>query len=339
MAINQISYYQNGLSAIEPTAYIPQDPFKSLPSPVRGLSFPTSQLIKLSARKVSYQISTLGQTTHVYTSTIYDDITALADYFADWSCNYEIVEGAIHTITVTAPWDTITSEDFYVSLFATEQWELVPTMDTKPLYAQGLLNNSFKYPNAAGNYVVLPVPLQLAVQKSIENKSIINITSGSYTVFNKQAQQIQQYIRMGVEGVPSYTQTLKRTAVVDKNNRNDAFNSIGDATYNQLNSQGTVNYLLSSNSLINTYGIPIDTVGKFMNKSYMKKSNPTIDVFPWTTYAGWLIKPPTFQFISRNKVQLTQEFIWNEYLDGIYYIESPIGDFPQVIVATNTPTT
>jgi hypothetical protein len=336
MATNQINYHQNGLSSIEQTAYIPHDPFRSLPSPIKGLSFPTSQLIKLSARRVSYQISTLGQTTHVYTSVSYNDIQKLANYFADWSCNYEIVEGPVHNITVTAPWDTMTGEDFNVSLFATEQWELVPTMDMKPLYAQGLLVNSFDPPSTNGNYVVLPVPLQLAVQRSIENKSIINVTSGSYTVFNKQAQQIQQYIRMGVEGVPSYTQTLKRTAVIDKNNSNSAFQLSADLEYSSLNSQGTVNYILSSRSLKNKYGTP-DTVSRFMNQSYMKRANKTIDVFPWTTYAGWLVKPPTFQFISRNKIQLTQEFIWNEYLDGIYYIESPTSDFPLVIAATNNP--
>ena len=337
--INQTSiYYPNGVSHIENTSYLAPDPFASLPSPNLGLSFPNSNLIKLSARKVSYQISTLGQTTQTYTSPNYADMTALANYFADWSCNYEIQEGPIHTFIATAPWDTMTNADFNVSLYASEQWELVPTMDVKPLYANGLLANSFLPPTAGGNYTILPVPVQLAVQNSIENKTIVNIISGSYAPFNAVAQQVQQYIRMGVEGVPSYTQTLKRTAVIDKNNRNNAFNLAADYEYKSLNAQGTSNFILSTNDLINKYYVPHDTVAKFMYPSYLKLSNPRIDVFQWSSYAGWLVKPPSFQFISRNKVQLTQEFAWNEYLEGIYYIGSQESDFVQVVTPTNSPT-
>ena len=335
---NQTTYYStNNISLVEPNSYLQPDPFASLPSPNLGLPFPNSRYIKLSARKVSYQISTLGQTTQVYTSTLYQDMTDLANYFADWSCNYEIQEGPIHTMTVTAPWDTMTSADFNVSLYASEQWELVPTMDIQPIYARGILSNPFQ-PPTGGNYTILPVPVQLAVQSSVENKTIINITSGSYVPFNAVANQVQQYIRMGVEGIPSYTQTLKRTAVIDRNNNNNAFQSAADAEVSTLNRQGTVNFILSTRDLIQKYSVPHNTVAKFMYPSYSKQSNPNIDVFPWLSYAGWLVKPPTFQFISRNKVQLTQEFAWNEYLTGLYYINSPIEDFPLTLVPTNTPT-
>jgi hypothetical protein len=336
--MNQITYHQNNLTYTEQSANIQADPFKNLPSPNLGLSFPVSNVLKLTARKVSFQITTLGQTTQTYTSPLYADMTALANYFSDWSCNYDIQEGPVHTFTATAPWDTMTGADFNISLYASEQWELLPTMDIKPLYANGTLANPFLPPTVGGNYIILPVPVQLAVQNSIENKTIINITSGSYVPWNSVANQIQQYIRMGVEGVPSYTQTLKRTAVIDRNNSNNAFQLAADATRSDLNYQGTVNYILSTKDMIAQYSIPHNTVAKFLNNSYSKLSNPNIDVFRWKTYAGWLVKPPTFNFISRNKVQLTQEFVWNEYLSGIYYIESPASDFPQIIVPTNTPT-
>lgn len=315
------------------------DPFKGLPSPNSGFSFPTSTLIKLSARKVSFQIATLGQTTHVYTSPSYDDIVALADYFADWSCNYEIQEGPIHTFTVTCPWDTMTSEDFFISMYASEQWELVPTSDTKDLLVNGLLSDSFTLPTATnGNYVILPVTVQLAVQRALENKTGINFSGSQFTPFQNYAQQVLDYKRRGVEGVPSYGQTLKRTAVIDKNNHNNAFNTLADEVQGGITKQGTANFIYSSDDLKLKYSIPANTVGKFMLPSYAKDlSVAGADPFMTRVYAGWLVKPPSLQFISRNKVQLTQEFVWNEWLDGLYYINSPETHFPLWVVPAATP--
>ena len=34
--------------------------------------------------------------------------------------------------------------------------------------------------------------------------------------------------------------------------------------------------------------------------------------------AGWLVKPPTYSYISPIKIQLTQEYIWNEWIDSLY---------------------
>jgi hypothetical protein len=316
------------------------DPFANLPSPNQGYPFPTSPLIKLSARKVSYQIATLGQTTHVYTSPSYNDMIDLADYFADWSCNYEIQEGPVHTFTVTAPWDTMTSQDFYVSLYATEQWELVPTQDTKDLLVNGLLEDPFttKY------YTIPPVQVQLAIQRALENKTGINLGattgsfSSSYAPWQGVAQQLLNYKRRGVEAVPSFGQTLKRSAVIDNRNSNGAFQSIADNTRNQINAQGTTNYIMSTQDMMKEYAIPRDTVAAFMLPSYRKQLNVAgVDPFVATVYAGWLVKPPTFQFITRNKVQLTQEFVWNEWLGGMYYIASPSADFNAITVPTGSP--
>ena len=319
------------------------DPFQGLPSPNLGLPFPSSNLIKLSSRKVSYQLTTLGQTTQIYTSPSYTDITALARYFGDWGCSYEIQEGAAHTITVQAPWDTITAEDFNVSLFASEQWELVPTNDTKDLLVNGLLVNPFNSPNNGNNYVILPWQVQIAVQKALENKTNLNltVTSGSgvtdYSAFQNVAQTILDYKRRGVEGIPSYGQTLKRTAVIDQRNTNNAFKNVADAARNSINAQGSINYVYSTGDLIQSYSIN-SAVSSFMLPSYRKQINVSgLDPFTSTVYAGWLVKPPSFQFITRNKVQLTQEFVWNEWLQGLYYIHSNISNFPLTYVPTGNP--
>lgn len=335
--MNQIQIYSDNNTWQEPTAYKQADPFAGLPSPNKGLIFPTSNNIHLQQRKVSYQMSTLGQTTHVYTSPSYGDIQSLANYFADWSCNYEIQEGPIHTFTVTCPWDTMTGADFYVSLYASEQWELVPTMDVKPLLVNGLLRYPFSSPTSTGNYTILPDTVKIAVQRALDNKTSINLSGSSFSSFADVANQTLAYLRGGIEGVPTYTQTLKRTAVVDKNNRNNAFNLAADQTRITLNNQGTVNYIMSTQDLIKNYFIPNDTVGKLMNRSYSKNITiSSVDPYTYTVYAGWLIKPPTFQFITRNKVQITQEFVWNEWAQGLYYIYSNSGDFGIPITASTT---
>ena len=339
---NQIQIHnENGYNWTEVTATKQPDPFIGLPSPNVGYIFPTSNYIKLQARKVSFQIATLGQTTHTYTSPDYADMIALSNYFADWSCNYEIQEGPVHTFTVTCPWDTMTSQDFNVSIYASEQWELVPTMDTKPLLANGLLVNPFVPASTTGNYVILPDALQIGIQNALDRKTGLNLSGSVYaskTNITYVANQTLNYMRRGIEGVPSYTQTLKRTAVIDKNNRNNAFNTIADSTRNSLNQQGTVNFILSTPGMISGYAVPNNTVAKFMNRSYCKQISVSgLDNFIYKVYAGWLVKPPTFQFITRNKVQMSQEFQWNEWASGLYYIHSPASDFGNpIIVPTNT---
>ena len=318
--------YSGGLNYTDATPYISADPFKALKilSPNYNLSFPSSQYIKLQPRKVSYSSTALGSTTHIYTSPYYTDIAALADYFADWSCAYEIQEGPLHTITVSLPWDTITNEDFYVSLYASENWEISPVMDTMPLLNRGILTQSY-----SSGYVhqVLPDIFKVAVQRALDNKSdfVTGLSSGSaysssYATYLPLMQKTLNYLRGGIEGVPAFSQVLKRTAVIDKRNSNKAFQTAADISYFGVNSQGSLNFIYSSRDLMNTYAIPYDTVGSFMLPSWTKPITISgVDAMTINTYAGWLVKPPSSQFISRNKVQLTQEFVWNEYADGLYY--------------------
>ena len=41
---------------------------------------------------------------------------------------------------------------------------------------------------------------------------------------------------------------------------------------------------------------------------------------PIRVYAGYMVQPPTYQFITKNKVQLTQNFVWDEWADHLYFI-------------------
>lgn len=344
---NLVNYKQNGvelnLNRNDGQNYIQSDPFYNLVSPNKGLKFPQSQYIYLAPREVNFQPNTLGNTQHIYQSPTYSDINSLADYFADWGCAYTIKEGPAHTITVQIPWDTVSSQDFYLSNYVSEQWELIPNQDQKSILTNGILANPFNPPTTTGNYVVLPDVLKVGVQRAFENKALtITIPPSSFSSslapFIPYAKQTLNYLRGGIEGVPSYTQTLKRTAVVDKRNTNRAFQKAADVTQRSLNAAGTINYVLSTRDMVNRYEVPLDTVAQFMMPSYRKLITVTgQEPTNYWSYAGWVVKPPHFQFITRNKVQITQEFLWNEWIQGLYYILSPATDFVYVANPSSNP--
>lgn len=337
-------YQQGNITAHETSATIQTDPFRALLSPYKKLSFPSSNLIVLQARSVSFAANTLGQTTHIYSSTLYADMISLANYFADWGCSYQTQEGAIHTMTITAPWDTISSEDWFISRFASDQWEIIPQQAEKSILSTGYLKDPYASPAGTGNYTILPLQLQAAVLVATKNGgTTLNLTGSSLTATQKTqfapfvpaANAILSFKTIGIDSIPQFTQTLKRTAVIDRNNTNGAFLEAADLSRNAINAQGTINYIYSTPDLISSFAIPADTVGSFLLPSYAKKYGVVnIDTITYTINAGWLVKPPTVQFIGRNKIQLTQEFVWNEWIYGMYYIKSPPGDFPLVLTAT-----
>ena len=355
-----INYNQSGLDGIPlridntGNLYAQPDPFANLPSPNLGLSFPSSNYINLQPRKESFSATLLGSTTHIYTSPLYEDMQSLAKYFGDWGATFEIQEGATHTMTVQVPWGTISNEDWWISDYASEQWELIPNNESKDILLTGVLANVFSSPISTQNTVILPDVFKVAVQRAYDNKAnfitLQSAVSASYSgsAFIPYAQMILDYKRFGIDSVPSYTQTLKRTAVIDARNINGAFQTTID---NELSSfqvtNGTINIILSTPQLLRSYSIPADTVGKLMLPSYRKQisiySNQSAPAIPtqstkYEIFAGWLIKPPTFNFISRFKIQMTQEFVWNEWIDHLYYSYSLLTEYPLVTVnAATTP--
>jgi hypothetical protein len=144
-------------------------------------------------------------------------------------------------------------------------------------------------------------------------------------------------MRGGVEGVPSFTQTLKRTAIVDVRNSNGAFQKSIDFHRASLNAQGTNNFMLSTNDMAISYDIPSSVVS-LLNQSYCKRITVTgIEANQYYAYAGWLVYPPTSKFITPNKVQFEQLFTWDEYLAGLYYIYSNSSQFGLAAGAASNP--
>jgi hypothetical protein len=318
--------------------YLQDDPFLPYLSPNKYLPFPWSPTITESARTVNFAINTLGTTKHIYSSPFTVDVQNLATYFADWGFSYQIVEGPVYTISVDVAWDTISNQDFTIYENSDTQWEIIPVAGSKNLQYSGLLPDPFSPPTIAGNYLVLPLVLQTAVQRAVQSGgNYLNIASQlttaqqtQYANFIPIANKILQYQKLGIDGVQQFTQQLKRSAVVDIWDQTGAFQLEADYFQKELNAQGTVNYLYSRSGLIEDYFIP-DVVADFMMGSYKKQLGvPNLDPIIYNVYAGYLVSPPSISFIGMSKIQITQIFTWDEWAEGLYYIVSPSSDFPMV---------
>ena len=247
--------------------YLVPDAFLNLTSPTKNLPFPgaNSSTIHLEPRVVNFTTNTLGTTKQIYNTKLPSDIQALAEYFGDWGMSYQITEGPMFKFSVDVPWDSITGEDFTVSLYEEEQWELIPVQGNKSLTYSGLLVDPFAPMTNTGNYSVLPLTLQSAVNRAIKTGGNgLNPTSSlyltpaqqtQYAAFVPEVNKILAYSYLGVDGVVSYTQQLKRTAVVDVNNRQQAFQLAADYATATINNQGSVNYILSTPDMIKNYTI------------------------------------------------------------------------------------
>ncbi len=341
--IPTIHYQQGGGNSFTDTSgsatYSAPNPFLDIITP-SGLTFPLNPQIIANPRSVSFTANTLGQTATSFTTPNYQDLDDLADYFSDLGMSYTIQEGAVHTFIVTVPFDTITDEDFFETLYDSTTWELVPNVGQKSLLYAGVLTNPFQLPGT-DNMVILPVAIQGAMANALAN-NLPSFTvptdnpaiASAYASCSAAANTIFQYLRAGIEGVPSYTQTLKRTAVVDVNNRVGAFQLTIDQQTAFAQTSGSTSYLMATADLVAQYQIT-PTVAAFMLPSYSKIYGIVgIDPFTYSVYASWLVKPVSVAFIGQNKVQLTQEFVWDEWAGGLYTILSNSSKFPIIYNAT-----
>ena len=312
--------------------YIIEDPFVNWVSPNKNLIYPESDTIQLESRRTTFAPNTLGMTTKVYKTPNTQDVKDLCDYYADFGYSYDVQTGPVYTLTVQVPFDEITEQDYFVNIAVLETWEIVPN-----IHAASILSApAYKTPGmgvGTDNTVILDERWRAAVQQSYnQNTTFVNLpvgiasdVSASLSPQLPYAQKYLMMMRAGITSVPWFGQTIKRTSVIDVSNFNQSFTTYGDKLFQDAQKEGTRGYLLSKLEMLDSYSIPKETVGKFMNASYRKKmsiasaisGSSSVEVL---TYAGYLVQPPTFQFVTRNKVQLTQLFIWDEWVADFYNI-------------------
>ena len=337
-------YPRTGNSPLTGEQVVYPDPFIGFNSPFENIPYPQSDTLQFLGAEVDYSPTNLGTSKLIYKSPELTDIRNMVRYAADWQASYHIAPPPqeLYTLEVTYPWDVLTQEDVFASEFTTEQWFLQPQENTKPLLQAGLLINPFELPNQ-NNLVILPDIMKIAVQNCFNNNvlSIVPPSSSisTYGPFVPYAQQQLNYLRGGVQGIPSWTQTLQRVAIIDIANVNDAFNNPMDDLSAQLVADGmtTPGFLLSTQAMLQNYTIT-PAVAKKLLPSYSIQVNVSgIDPVTYTGYAAWRWTPPSIKPISFNKLSLSQNFFWDVYLSGLYFINSNINDFPLVYTPASNP--
>lgn len=276
---------------------------------------------KLSGRKCSYQPSTGGQTIKTYTCEKKEDVIALADYYSkNWGASYDIEEGATYKIIVNLPWDELTDQDYTTPEADVATWEIVPTAVQESILAQQIWNP------VSGSYTYLPHELRNVVKEAYDKKGVIRYNTGSlaeYAQYTPVAQLALQLLRADIKGTNRYVITVKRSVTININDETDWGNE------NKLNVyyDTKLPLVMSKEAMITTYNIKPKIYGRML-PSYKKRINDTKDSIPIYSYAGYLIERPTYQFLTSNKVSITQNFYWNEYVSNLYAFVGAAADFP-----------
>jgi hypothetical protein len=288
----------------------------------------------LESRRVSFQSSALGNTTKVYKTADLQDVQDLVKYYADFGFSYEIVTGQnpFIALTVNVPYDEITNEDWNIALSATENWEIIPNSGIKDISSTAFITNAFTTPSAGptpgiGSQFYFPEEWKQSINASYNESgksgvvTSVDIPLSASAAYQPYANTILALKNSKVEGVPVFGHTLKRTAVIDKWNTNKAFQTAADTFIKeQMWSEGSTNFCYSKAALIANYDIP-ETVSSFLIDGYSKPliTSGSTGAVNIRKYGSYLIKPPTLQFIGINKLQITQEYVFDEWVESSFY--------------------
>lgn len=332
---------------IHPLAYAPGDGVYTIEdayytknvSPNKALSFPEDRpTLQLESRKISFTSNLLGHTVKVYKTQDIQDVKDLCEYYADWGFSYDIDIGGTPWITVTVhvPYDEITNEDWNIALAASENWEILPKSGIKdimnsPFIIAGMGLTGGIYANQTTIDIpsdLKPLILQAYDQKLQTIAYFPTTGSADYSPWVPIANTVLALKNAKVQGIPLFGHTLKRTACVDKDNTTGAFKTEFDNYMRGMaNNNGAVNFCLTKTAMVEQFDIP-DSVVVFMVSAYAKYliTDGNIGGLRIKKYGTYLAKLPTIQYVSHNKMIITQEFEFDEWMENGYFIVTGDGE-------------
>lgn len=266
----------------------------------------------LQSRRVNFTPTTLGTTIKVYTSPTKRDIVTLAKFFADWGATIDIEEGPFYKLTVNLPWDEFSQIDEDPVKYTL--WEIVPQASERDIYEVGIFS-----PQSAGgalswNRQHITFAQKGAVEYATKNPMMtVNLSPEPGQPTNTYlARTYLALKRLRADGVQAFTQTVKRSVVLYARSITPLIDPVAGL------SGENISQLISSNDLAARYNVPTN-IRQFLLPSYSRKRNVSnVDGVDLWALAGYLIKKPTVQQISPAKIQYSQEFIWDEWLDSLY---------------------
>lgn len=291
-------------------------PANKIDDPARNLAgFPALQGAILQSRKTNFSVNNLGTTTKIYTSGYKSDINELAYFYATLGSTYEIEEGPVFKITVVLPYDEFTlidSDPFYWAL-----WEVVPHQIERSMYDVGIYS-----PTQAGGQIsstrqTVNLTQKAAIDYAAKNPTLtVNLGVSNDTAWKDKTYLGQNFLaleRLKINSMMAFTQTLKRTVIFYS--RNDKEYNDPILTNNNTYGQTVVSRL----DLMSLYNIP-NSIRNYMYPSYARSRTVAgQDAVIIAGLAGYLVKPPTYQLITPHKIAMTQEFVWDEWIDSLYH--------------------
>lgn len=269
---------------------------------------------KLQSRKSNFTFTNLGTTVKRYAGiTTKADMIRLAEFYVNTrAATVDCEEGPTYAITVNLPYDEITNLDADPTRYTL--WEVTPNAAERDIFEVGIFSPTVQNGQISSTRLVVNNTIKGAIEQAYKNPlQTINLTvqpawaSAQYLAENYLALK-----RLKADGVSGFTQTVKRTVVINTL-FNDAFDPIAENPAN-----GNVNPLIATPDLIAQYNVP-ENIQIHLLPSYARpKTVSGQDAVTLNILAGYLIKKPTYQQVTPNKIQLTQEFVWDEWLDSHY---------------------
>lgn len=287
------------------TSFLVDDPAENLPG------FPLDSFAVLQSRKVNFTLTNLGTTTKIYTGGVKAGIVALAQFYANLGATIDIEEGPVYRITVTLPYDEFADLDRDPTKYAL--WEVIPNGIERDIFEVGIFSPTVQNGPISTQRLFVNNTIKGAIQQSYKNPMMtVNlIQNPAWASAQYLAENYLALKRLGADSVQGFTQTLKRTLIINTLT-NQAYDPISEGFPSR------VNPLICKDDLISLYSVPTN-IQVHMLPSYGRPRTVTgQDGVTLIGLAGYLVKKPTYQQVTPNKIQLTQEFVWDEWLDSLY---------------------
>lgn len=249
----------------------------------------------------TWKIGTGGNTRRTFIGSP-TEIVAQALFLQNLGYETEITTGPKYTLTATINVDLVTNPNTSTEPEPTPTWELIPHPMEQSIYECGR-------PFVAA----LPSTVKASIEtklKNPQNKSlfVVPIEYSSAQLIDD-AFRIYTMKSLGLDSRRIYTVSLKRSIIVS-------------SRYTCNWSLDNVNAVLTTNKLINDYNVPMVMRGLLPPAYSAPEVIPIEDktvanrnvVIPF--FYGWLEQHPSYQFVSSNKIQISQEWVFNKWVVG-----------------------
>lgn len=265
----------------------------------------------------TWNIKSGGQSKVIYKGTE-DQVRGIASNAQQDGFEYTITGGHVWTIEITFPLDVIVN-DWENEPYPVTAWEISNTS-----VEQNILELKDRYLIANLNATT-----KKSIESNLKNADSSRPPTGAATQTAFVNAQITQNLKFaGVEGRLQFVPTLKRTIIVS-----NRFNP-GWTSNSNLCVMSTQDLVSRYGTAAANFGNPLSALPDFLAEVmpislplFAPDGSGAINQIGFTpsayigpdgivTFVGWLEYPPEYQTISLNKIQVSQQWVFNRWSAG-----------------------